>query len=112
MATVCSRQLFLQLRGVVTPKLPFSSDLLVGSRFQLSESNKNRASRLILTREFSGGAVARASPANGNITPVGGDEEGVSLGTMKLPMNIDIDRFETLLFQVRIIENLSMRRNQ
>ncbi|CAI9287874.1 unnamed protein product [Lactuca saligna] len=98
MATVCSRQLFLHLRTVVSPKLSFSSDLLGCSRFQLSESSKNRASRLILAREFSDSVVPRASPANSNSISAG-DDEGVSLGTMRLPMNIDIDRFETLLFQ-------------
>ncbi|KAL4587577.1 hypothetical protein LXL04_000449 [Taraxacum kok-saghyz] len=95
MATVCSRQLFLHQRRIVSPKLPFSSDLAV-PRVQLSEQSKIRGSKLILTGEFPGGSVPRASPAN--ITPVG-DDEGVSLGTMKLPMNTDIDRFETLLFQ-------------
>ncbi|KAI3788155.1 hypothetical protein L2E82_00854 [Cichorium intybus] len=98
MAMICSRQLFLHLRGVVSPKLPFPSDL-VSTRFQQSESNKSWASRLVLAGGIPSGAVTRASPANSNITPVGDDEEGVSLGTMKLPMNTDIDRFETLLFQ-------------
>ncbi|KAI3667508.1 hypothetical protein L6452_42572 [Arctium lappa] len=98
MATVCSRQLFLHLKGVVGPKLPISS-ALVSPQFRLPENNKNWGSRLVLAGEFSGCAVPRASPTNGNITPAGDDEEGVSLGTMKLPMNTDIDRFETLLFQ-------------
>ncbi|KAI3811661.1 hypothetical protein L1987_21388 [Smallanthus sonchifolius] len=98
MATVCSRQLFPQLRESVSPKLPFSSDL-VTHRFRLSKSNKNRGSRQASSGQFSGYAVPRASPANNSITPAGDDEEGVSLGTMKLPMNTDLDRFETLLFQ-------------
>lgn len=42
-------------------------------------------------------AVCKASSS-----PLNDDEDqgGVSLGTMKLPSNIDIARFETLLFQV------------
>ncbi|GAA0149389.1 hypothetical protein LIER_08574 [Lithospermum erythrorhizon] len=30
---------------------------------------------------------------------LGGDDDGVSLGTMKLPLDTDLARFETLLFQ-------------
>lgn len=38
---------------------------------------------------------------NNNIVPSEDDpEDGVSLGTMKLPSDIDIARFEVLLFQV------------
>ncbi|XVE96382.1 hypothetical protein REPUB_Repub02eG0216700 [Reevesia pubescens] len=46
--------------------------------------------------------VCRASPGNDydSITPAADDpEDGVSLGTMKLPFNTDLPRFETLLFQ-------------
>ncbi|XP_071690044.1 uncharacterized protein [Rutidosis leptorrhynchoides] len=96
MATVSSRQLFLQLKGVVSPKLPLSYNL-VSPQFQLSESNKNRSPKLVLAGDFSGNFVTRASN-NNSITPAD-NEEGVSLGTMKLPMNTDLNRFESLLFQ-------------
>lgn len=48
-------------------------------------------------------AVARASPEDerGVVPSDGDDGEGVSLGTMKLPPDTDLQRFETLLFQVR-----------
>ncbi|PKA65768.1 hypothetical protein AXF42_Ash013183 [Apostasia shenzhenica] len=39
-------------------------------------------------------------PARGDILPSDADD-GVSLGTMKLPPDTDIPRFETLLFQLR-----------
>ncbi|OIW12180.1 hypothetical protein TanjilG_28588 [Lupinus angustifolius] len=43
--------------------------------------------------------TARASAVNdGAAFP--SDEDGVSLGTMKLPFNIDLQRFDSLLFQV------------
>lgn len=100
MATVCSGQVFLQVKTGVCPKLPFSSELVSPYRFQLSINNKKQSSRLVLAGELSGFAVSRASPANNSITPASDDEEGVSLGTMKLPTNLDFDRFETLLFQV------------
>ncbi|KAJ1286336.1 hypothetical protein BS78_03G345500 [Paspalum vaginatum] len=40
-----------------------------------------------------------AATGKGGIVPAGDDEDGVSLGTVKLPGNIDIGRFESLLFQ-------------
>lgn len=43
-------------------------------------------------------ALSKASSAD-SISPVD-DEDGVSLGTMKLPSDTDVARFETLLFQV------------
>ncbi|XP_066307511.1 uncharacterized protein [Miscanthus floridulus] len=41
----------------------------------------------------------RAAPGKGGIVPASDDDDGVSLGTVKLPGNIDIARFESLLFQ-------------
>lgn len=41
----------------------------------------------------------RASPAKGGIVPASDDDDGVSLGTVKLPGNIDTARLESLLFQ-------------
>ncbi|KAK3405767.1 hypothetical protein EUGRSUZ_K02566 [Eucalyptus grandis] len=44
--------------------------------------------------------AAGASPENERgVVPSDGDDDGVSLGTMKLPPDTDIPRFETLLFQ-------------
>ncbi|XP_010516823.1 PREDICTED: uncharacterized protein LOC104792386 [Camelina sativa] len=48
-------------------------------------------------RQMKKSVVANASPGNGGVKA--GEEDGVSLGTMKLPGNTDIARFETLLFQ-------------
>ncbi|CAL0317029.1 unnamed protein product [Lupinus luteus] len=42
--------------------------------------------------------IAKASAVNGGAA-LPGDEDGVSLGTMKLPLNIDLQRFDSLLFQ-------------
>lgn len=43
----------------------------------------------------------KSSDENKDILPSEDDpEDGVSLGTMKLPSDIDIARFEVLLFQV------------
>ncbi|CAA0818816.1 Unknown protein [Striga hermonthica] len=42
---------------------------------------------------------SKASPADAVLPTAAGDEDGVSLGTMKLPPDTDVTRFETLLFQ-------------
>ncbi|XP_057777966.1 uncharacterized protein LOC130996682 [Salvia miltiorrhiza] len=51
----------------------------------------------VFSRKHNLAAVSKASSAD-SISPVD-DEEGVSLGTMKLPSDTDVARFETLLFQ-------------
>ncbi|XP_006646498.1 uncharacterized protein LOC102721231 [Oryza brachyantha] len=43
--------------------------------------------------------AAAAAAGKDRIVRAGDDDDGVSLGTVKLPANIDIARFETLLFQ-------------
>ncbi|OWM79073.1 uncharacterized protein LOC116194649 [Punica granatum] len=43
--------------------------------------------------------IAEASPESDGIVPSSEDDDGVSLGTMKLPPDTDLPRFETLLFQ-------------
>lgn len=45
--------------------------------------------------------VLKATAGNDAISSTSDDEDGVSLGTMKLPLDTDLARFETLLFQVR-----------
>ncbi|KAK1263034.1 hypothetical protein QJS04_geneDACA008537 [Acorus gramineus] len=50
-------------------------------------------------RTSSSSTVAKASPGSGGAEESGDDGDGVSLGTMRLPANIDVDRFELLLFQ-------------
>ncbi|KAE9612385.1 hypothetical protein Lal_00037339 [Lupinus albus] len=42
--------------------------------------------------------VAKASAVKGG-ADLPSDEDGVSLGTMKLPLNIDLQRFDSLIFQ-------------
>ncbi|KAF8397917.1 hypothetical protein HHK36_016842 [Tetracentron sinense] len=53
--------------------------------------------------EFSGhrtvAIVTKASSEKDKIVLSDDDDEGVSLGTMKLPLDTDVSRFETLLFQ-------------
>ncbi|XP_039137838.1 uncharacterized protein LOC120275361 [Dioscorea cayenensis subsp. rotundata] len=43
--------------------------------------------------------ASSSSPDKGLVPSTDEDEDGVSLGTMKLPPDVDIARFETLLFQ-------------
>jgi len=51
-------------------------------------------------RQVKRAIVANASPGNGGVKAE--EEDGVSLGTMKLPVDTDLARFETLLFQVNL----------
>ncbi|OIT39694.1 PREDICTED: uncharacterized protein LOC109237744 [Nicotiana attenuata] len=64
----------------------------------------NNSNRFFNISEFSGyknlSVVVKAAAGDGRISPMNqDDEDGVSLGTMKLPLDIDVARFETLLFQ-------------
>ncbi|KAL6998028.1 hypothetical protein U1Q18_008152, partial [Sarracenia purpurea var. burkii] len=44
-------------------------------------------------------AVSKATAGVGGTSPAEEDDDGVSLGTMKLPLDTDLSRFEMLLFQ-------------
>ncbi|XP_076899656.1 uncharacterized protein LOC143553562 [Bidens hawaiensis] len=98
MATLCSRQLFPHTRESAGPKPQVSSNP-VTHQIHSSKSLKKPGSKLVSNGQFIGSVVVKATSGNSSITPAGDDDEGVSLGTMKLPVNTDLDRFETLLFQ-------------
>ncbi|OVA19066.1 Plant organelle RNA recognition domain [Macleaya cordata] len=68
--------------------------------FNRSHNNQftNKLSELISSNQISTVVSSKAASKNDNIVRAD-DEDGVSLGTMKLPSNIDIPRFESLLFQ-------------
>lgn len=73
-------------------------------------NNNNRLSSFRLA-ENSGLRNSMSVPnATSGISPVIEDDDGVSLGTMKLPPDTDIPRFETLLFQVSTINITQMQR--
>ncbi|MED6182150.1 hypothetical protein PIB30_025867 [Stylosanthes scabra] len=81
----------------------FNSQLPLSSSSSLIHfSNSHRSCVLLITRHIHNLTpevpilVARASPGNGGTTE---DDDGVSLGTMKLPLDIDLQRFDSLLFQ-------------
>ncbi|XP_077235707.1 uncharacterized protein LOC143877509 isoform X1 [Tasmannia lanceolata] len=75
-----------------SPSSHFSFTTLVFNR----QSNGISKSSRVASRRIPAN-VPKASSQNDGI--VGADDDGVSLGTMKLPANTDIGRFETLLFQ-------------
>ncbi|GMP84328.1 hypothetical protein CsSME_00037893 [Camellia sinensis var. sinensis] len=96
---------YASIRQVLQPKCTKYS------QFQLSPSwvvpcslvfKTKYISRFSRLHEFSGHrnltAASKATSGNGAKE----DEDGVSLGTMKLPLNTDIPRFESLLFQVLV----------
>ncbi|XP_035817266.1 uncharacterized protein [Zea mays] len=61
---------------------------------------KKKREELPCFRARLAGKPPRASPAKGGIVPASDDDDGVSLGTVKLPGNIDTARLESLLFQI------------
>lgn len=64
-------------------------------------TNKNRFFSLSESSSYKNLTVmVKAGGGDGSISPKDQDyDDGVSLGTMKLPSDIDLARFETLLFQ-------------
>ncbi|KAM7263742.1 hypothetical protein ACFE04_001425 [Oxalis oulophora] len=80
---------------------PFiSRSLLSTCRRSSAIDNENKSLFYTVQLQQSQRQVVRATPGNGGIVPSSGDDDdGVSLGTMKLPVNTDLQRFEALLFQ-------------
>lgn len=73
---------------------------------QLIKASRVFSSSRNFTIAVSKKAATAAGRGDGPISPVDNDDEdGVSLGTLKLPGNTDLARFETLLFQVKILQN-------
>ncbi|KAA8516757.1 hypothetical protein F0562_017045 [Nyssa sinensis] len=99
MACATMRQFLNQTR--IGSQLQFLAPQVVPHRSLVYISREdNRSSKLT---EFCSNhrnlmAVSKAVPENSGMSPAD-DEDGVSLGTMKLPLDTDIPRFETLLFQ-------------
>ncbi|CAA2957734.1 uncharacterized protein LOC111403100 [Olea europaea subsp. europaea] len=94
MASMAARQIF-NLKAVKFSPLGFfprSPVIFISSNktVQFLSFGGDFSSKLNLT------AVPKASPDG--ILPID-DEDGVSLGTLKLPSNTDLSRFESLLFQ-------------
>ncbi|XAR69776.1 hypothetical protein NMG60_11001494 [Bertholletia excelsa] len=89
------------------PTCPKLSKLQLSPSQVLSRSNafsarySSRFSRLTeISSQRKMTAVSKASSGSGGGSlPGNEDEEGVSLGTMKLPLDTDLPRFESLLFQ-------------
>ncbi|KAF8006864.1 hypothetical protein BT93_K1001 [Corymbia citriodora subsp. variegata] len=87
---------------------PQRHHLLLPPLLPIGSSSSSRSSLKLIApplsrrgdRATSATVVARASPENERgVVPSDGDDDGVSLGTMKLPPDTDLPRFETLLFQ-------------
>ena len=103
MAFCAARLLFQPAR--VNSHVPLSP-LTVSSRSPLLitwDKDKDIINNLFLFKlsQRSLTSVAKSSPESDGIVPA--DEDGVSLGTLKLPSNTNLQRFESLLFQVHNI---------
>ncbi|XP_059646655.1 uncharacterized protein LOC132293269 isoform X2 [Cornus florida] len=105
MASGCVRQLFNPTRA--GSQLQFFLPQLVPHRsFVFISWDNRRSSKLpeLCQHHRNLTAVSKALSETDGITQAD-DDDGVSLGTMKLPLDTDIPRFETLLFQVDKIPN-------
>lgn len=105
--TTVIRQLF-QLPAAAGSAVQFSS--FPRSLVSIPDANNSNHHRLLFSNRLGEVSnhrnnliipISKASPVNDGIsTTAEDDDDGVSLGTMKLPLNTDVVRFESLLFQV------------
>ncbi|XP_055812323.1 uncharacterized protein LOC129882171 [Solanum dulcamara] len=102
MSSLTTRQFFHKTHNSQVQICPRS---IPPSTMFITNKNNNINKRFFNLSEFSSyqnltHVVVKASGGDGSISPKDQDyEDGVSLGTMKLPLDIDLARFETLLFQ-------------
>ncbi|KAL9236221.1 hypothetical protein vseg_010920 [Gypsophila vaccaria] len=103
MASASGRQVLVKperlhsYRRLILANHPISETLA----FNSTNRNHNLSRKFCMLTSSRGNSrvVAKSSSAGKGVGGVSVDDEGVSLGTMALPSNIDIPRFETLLFQ-------------
>lgn len=81
---------------LIRPSFPFSPAIIAEDNYNTVLLIKHCLRRPSNKRNLA--AILKAT-AGDNV--VSDNEDGVSLGTLKLPGNTDLDRFETLLFQVK-----------
>ncbi|KAL3839300.1 hypothetical protein ACJIZ3_023891 [Penstemon smallii] len=88
----------------ITTHVKFAPSVFNNSKsntlFITKNNNNNSVHFLNLFADFSSKSCNRISVfTKASSSPDNDTEDGVSLGTMKLPSNTDVSRFETLLFQ-------------
>lgn len=83
----------VQLRGT-----GLNSHVPLPSQHSLIPSYHNNTHHSLVLHSRFHLTVAAPKASAGSYSPT--DDDGVSLGTMKLPVNIDLQRFDSLLFQV------------
>ncbi|XP_078181602.1 uncharacterized protein LOC144575371 [Carex rostrata] len=85
-----------------SPSFSSSPQFSLNNRVILSTSNENsfKANKITYcSKNRRTIYLQRAESRKDGIVSVEDDDDGVSLGTLKLPGNTDVARFETLLFQ-------------
>ncbi|KAJ8427898.1 hypothetical protein Cgig2_008516 [Carnegiea gigantea] len=105
MASVTLRQIIIQQQTQFLSTKPHPTISFITTT-SLNPNRRNEFPRLFssLYGHRNLPAPVRSSPGKDGLVPSAADDEGVSLGTMKLSRDINIPRFETLLFQVDKIE--------
>ncbi|KAH7512192.1 uncharacterized protein LOC107416319 [Ziziphus jujuba] len=95
----CATRPLLHSTTHVNYQLRVSSPGVVSRSLAFISCDNNRFPKLISPGSLA--TIPKASPEGSGIVPADdeGAEDGVSLGTLKLPANTDLQRFEILLFQ-------------
>ncbi|KNA07754.1 hypothetical protein SOVF_169070 [Spinacia oleracea] len=98
MASITGRQLINPQITLQSNKSYFSGHHSISTSFSFNGNHNDIQFPTFYSGQRNMPVAVKSSPGkDGGIAGV--DEEGVSLGTMKLPSDTDISRFETLLFQ-------------
>lgn len=100
MASVTLRQIIIQQQTQFLSTKPHPAISFITTT-PLNPNRQNEFPRLFssLSGHRNSPAPVRSSPGKDGVVASAADDEGVSLGTMKLSRDINIPRFETLLFQ-------------
>ncbi|KAF5737434.1 hypothetical protein HS088_TW13G00314 [Tripterygium wilfordii] len=95
----CATRQLLHPFGVCARMQPSSTAAISRSLVKFSGCNQPSCRLNVDSVILNLKSVAKSLPDSGGVVSADDNEDGVSLGTMKLPSNIDFDRLETLLFQ-------------
>ncbi|XP_074311817.1 uncharacterized protein LOC141647503 [Silene latifolia] len=98
MASATASQLFIKPQHLCTIKKLVPAHQPISEALAFSRTNPTDKLSLLSSSHRNPNVAVKSSPGKGSAISTD-DDEGVSLGTMKLPADTDLPRFETLLFQ-------------
>ncbi|KAH9617410.1 hypothetical protein KSS87_001861 [Heliosperma pusillum] len=98
MASATGGQLFIKPQHLSTIKKLISAHQPISEALAFTRTNQTHNLSILSSSHRNPNVAVKSSPGKQSATSTDNDE-GVSLGTMKLPLDTDVPRFETLLFQ-------------